>query len=103
MVRQMLMSRSAPQPDTRKTPMGGQRMVMRTMRSAGAASDIVPWLVRSLSRNSRLVIKQEETRFCLSKLGGYPLICVARDRVDRKAIEVAGVTCRNLQQYSMPR
>jgi len=41
MVRQMLTNRSALQPDTRKTPIGGQRIVMRTMRRAGAVSDIV--------------------------------------------------------------
>jgi len=63
MVRQMLTSRSAPQPDTRKTPMGGQRMVMRTMRRAGAASDIVPWFCGELIEDVGLVIEREETRF----------------------------------------
>ena len=34
------------------------------------------------------MIEWEETRFLLSKLDGDILICVPRDGVDRKAIEV---------------
>ena len=64
MVRQMLTSRSAPQPDTKKTPMGGKRMVMRTMRMAGAASDIMPLVC---GEDGRLVIEREETRFLIEQ------------------------------------
>jgi len=38
-VRQILMRKSAPHPATMRTPIGGNRRVMRTMRKAGAASD----------------------------------------------------------------
>ena len=35
------MNRSAPQPATMATPTGGRRRVMRTIRIAGAASDML--------------------------------------------------------------
>lgn len=40
-VKQILMRRSTPHPATIATPTGGKRIVMRTMRMAGAASDAI--------------------------------------------------------------
>lgn len=40
MVKQMLINKSAPQPATMNTPIGGTRMVIRTMRRAGMVSEL---------------------------------------------------------------
>lgn len=40
-VKQILMRRSTPHPATMATPTGGRRIVMRTMRMAGAASEAI--------------------------------------------------------------
>jgi len=47
-VKQILMKRSTPHPATIATPTGGKRIVMRTMRMAGAASDAILRTSRAL-------------------------------------------------------